>query len=127
MARAYFHVAGVAPLAAGSTEVDSKGFKVAVDATNGVTLALDRRFWSIKHSSKASDGSASAADLFYAHGTALPTADYSVSTANARKSIPIYSGDDELLLLKYNEDSNAVTLLAASGEIDILVRPNSAN
>ena len=123
MAVALYHVEGTTDPGGGSIEVPQSGLKAAVDATDGVQIQLNGHFWSFRHTGKDAAGAASTADVFYRAGTAIPVATYAVSNAAERASIPIVSGEDEIVQVKQSV-TNTIRILAAVGSIVVLCREN---
>jgi len=125
MATVNFHVTGTTGVGS-STAVPVKGFKLPIDATNGVLVVFDKRFWSVRHVSFNDSEVAAAEDVFFRHGIVLPTASYAASNAAERESLMIQSGSDEVLQIKSGANSNAVCFLANAGRVVLQFRPNEA-
>lgn len=107
-----------------SQEVPRSGFKIGVDGTDGAIVVLDRRFWSCRNSGYDTTDTANSEELFYRYGLVVPTASYLANSAATRESLPIDVGSDEVI--KPPRGTNGVFLLADSGTLVALFRPNES-
>lgn len=104
------------------TEVPSTVFKIEVPgASEGVITFFDCAWWSAHNTGyydAAGTKTANAVDVYYRHGSTVPTQNYASSTAAEQASIPLASGLDELIQIKRNNpklywiatQSNGVTV-----------------
>lgn len=104
---------------------NSRAFKLVADATDGFVIFLTKAFWSVKHSGLANDGTTAATGTqFYAHGLVVPTLSYASTDGITRASIPIVSGQDEVLGAAAEQSVFAIFFKSASGAPVLLFRRN---
>lgn len=107
---------------------NTRAFKLVADATDGFVIYLNTSFWSVKHTGLANDGTTPATGTqFYAHGLVVPTIGYTATTDITRASIPLVSGQDEVVGVNHEENNSAIFFKSGSGAPVLLFRRNEAD